>query len=246
MNSIQTQMLIAERALLTDGTSLADTLDSITYSKLGRFCEEINFPIEILHPLKPVFAMLTLLTITLQNKGITKEGVDEHFYNRALKDNKEITSFETVVQQIDYLVSLDQGHPDAFVQHSIEDLRDAWYSDSLKESIDAWHQGNEPVLYERFVAKQKREFPELYQTLVVSRNHNWMPAIEAYLQSPETEFVLVGIAHLMGEDGIVSLLRASGYQVDRVDTSGTIQSMNRRSPPDTAFAGFGLESSTSN
>ena len=36
---------------------------------------------------------------------------------------------------------------------------------------------------------------------------------------PETEFVLVGAAHLVGADGIVELLRARGYRIQAVTGS---------------------------
>ena len=40
--------------------------------------------------------------------------------------------------------------------------------------------------------------------------------IEAMFNDPDTEFVLVGAAHLVGADGLVELLRARGYDISKL------------------------------
>jgi uncharacterized protein YbaP (TraB family) len=57
----------------------------------------------------------------------------------------------------------------------------------------------------------------MYQQLLVKRNQAWMPQIEAFLQTPETEMVLVGSAHLLGSDGLLIQLEKAGYTVTQLD-----------------------------
>jgi uncharacterized protein YbaP (TraB family) len=59
----------------------------------------------------------------------------------------------------------------------------------------------------------KEKFNPLYQQLLVQRNNNWMPEIIRYLQTPETEMILVGAAHLLGADGLINQLRQAGYKI---------------------------------
>jgi uncharacterized protein YbaP (TraB family) len=40
-----------------------------------------------------------------------------------------------------------------------------------------------------------------------------MPKIEAMFDTVETEFVLVGVAHLVGEHGLISMLQSKGYEI---------------------------------
>lgn len=47
---------------------------------------------------------------------------------------------------------------------------------------------------------------------MVSRNSNWLPEIKKMLATPEVEFILVGAAHLAGDDGLLSQLKSSGCQ----------------------------------
>jgi uncharacterized protein YbaP (TraB family) len=61
----------------------------------------------------------------------------------------------------------------------------------------------------------KTDFPALYRSLVVDRNRAWLPKVEAYLRTHPKELVLVGVAHLVGEDGVVQGLRKRGYSVKK-------------------------------
>lgn len=61
--------------------------------------------------------------------------------------------------------------------------------------------------------------PRFYDLLLVQRNAKWMPQIETMLKGKETVFVVAGIDHFIGPDGLVAQLRARGYAVDRVDPS---------------------------
>ena len=60
------------------------------------------------------------------------------------------------------------------------------------------------------------EYGEEYMTsLLNNRNTSWMPAIEASIKS-DPSFIAVGAAHLVGEDGLIELLRQQGYKVEPV------------------------------
>ena len=48
----------------------------------------------------------------------------------------------------------------------------------------------------------------MYQRLLVDRNRNWLPKIEALFARPGRAFIVVGAAHLVGADGLISMLRA--------------------------------------
>ncbi len=63
----------------------------------------------------------------------------------------------------------------------------------------------------------KKDYPDLYETLLAGRNREWLPEIERYLQTPQKEFILVGAGHLVGEDGIIEHLRRLGYRINKFD-----------------------------
>ena len=81
-----------------------------------------------------------------------------------------------------------------------------------------WRGGDAQRLWELVGEELESDYPALYQRIDVQRNQAWLPALEARLQRPgdDDTLVVVGALHLLGEDGLVELLRARGYAVERV------------------------------
>ena len=73
-----------------------------------------------------------------------------------------------------------------------------------------WRKGD----YEGFVSYHIQNvnlFPGLHR----DRNEKWLPRMIAAMREKPTMFVF-GSAHLIGEHGIIQMLRASGYEVEQV------------------------------
>jgi uncharacterized protein YbaP (TraB family) len=83
---------------------------------------------------------------------------------------------------------------------------------SVEELARAWKAGDAPAI-ERVVLRDLKTEPQMYQRLLVDRNRTWLPKIEALFLRPRPAFVVVGAAHLVGRDGLLSMLRARGYTV---------------------------------
>jgi uncharacterized protein YbaP (TraB family) len=66
------------------------------------------------------------------------------------------------------------------------------------------------------VLQDLKKDPQMYQRLLVARNRNWMPKLEALFNRPGRAFVVVGAAHLVGPDGLIALLQAKGYRVEQM------------------------------
>src|SRR4051812_38508896 len=81
---------------------------------------------------------------------------------------------------------------------------------SVKQLTGAWRNGDAATI-ERLVMADVKNDPVMYDRLLISRNRTWLPKIEALFSRPRHAFVVVGAAHLVGPDGIVSMLKARGY-----------------------------------
>jgi len=51
----------------------------------------------------------------------------------------------------------------------------------------------------------------LYQLLVTARNQHWLPEIERLANGSGNSLVVVGALHLVGDGGLLELLRKDGY-----------------------------------
>jgi len=214
MNDPATMQQMLTALTYTDGRTLDKVLSPKAYKALTGYCEKIGVPIASLHPYKPSFAMLSLWHVELQRFGATQDGVDMHFYEKAIADQKSIKGLETVDKHLEYLAYMGEGNEDAFILQSLKDFKRMHFL--LSRMTAAWRNGHDTELDQIFVADMKKDFPKLHQKLLVERNQHWLPIIESYLKTPATEFVLVGAAHLVGEEGLVQQLTRRGYTVSKL------------------------------
>ena len=61
----------------------------------------------------------------------------------------------------------------------------------------------------------KVEAPELYEALILQRNLKWVLQTVRMLQDADTEFVLVGAAHIVDKNGLLDLLLQKGYEISQ-------------------------------
>lgn len=58
--------------------------------------------------------------------------------------------------------------------------------------------------------------PALREALLTGRNRRWAAALDALLEQPARPLIAVGAAHLVGNEGLASLLQEQGYRVRRL------------------------------
>ena len=78
----------------------------------------------------------------------------------------------------------------------------------------AWEGGNPDALaHVLFERAEDPTYKPFYEALFYTRNRQMTDKVAAMLDQPETHFVVVGAGHLVGEEGILSLLARRGFQV---------------------------------
>lgn len=213
-NDPSTQQKLLSKAMYMDGSTVQQHLSAETYKKLDEYCAANGIPLEGLKQFKPPIIATMILTTEFSKLGASPNGVDMFFYQAAAKDNKAIGELETIDQQIDLLFKVIEGKEDEFITQTINEIN------SIKEfyetMVAAWRKGDSGELYDLFVKEMKTEMPDLYQSTLVDRNNNWLPIIENYFGNEKTEFILVGVAHLVGSEGIIEQLIRKGYKVEKL------------------------------
>jgi len=200
-----------------DGRTLSSELNEGTYAKLEAFMEERQVPIEQFSPFQPWGVSLIISLEEYRALGMVPEyGVDAHFAEQANADDKTILSLETPDQQLEFLSSFADMDPNLAIEYTLRDLESV--PELIGELKSAWHDGDLSQLENNSIAIQfKDDFPGVYETLLVSRNNNWMPQIIAMFGDDEKEIVLVGALHMVGEDGLIAQLEEQGFSVVQLD-----------------------------
>ncbi len=210
-NDPAVMMAALAKAMLTDGKTLDQMVSPEVYAEVKRRAEKSGLPMMALQRMKPWLVAITLMAPTLQAAGFKPElGIDQHFFDLAKSTGMQRDALETIAYQLDRFDSMSPKLQEDLLRTTMEDL-DSEVS-GVKEMAQAWAFGNVAEI-EKTNLKGLQESPELYQRLLVERNHNWIPRIERCLQEKSACFVVVGAAHLVGPDGLPTLLAKQGYKV---------------------------------
>ena len=205
--------LFSRMALLRDET-IEDKISSDTLALLVEKTEAMGLPFDRLRSFKPWFLSLTLTLIKLQTLGFDpKHGIDRYFFDKAKQADKEIRALETVEYQLDRFAGLPDRIQEQLLLQTLQELDDL--EEEMEQMVEAWSRGEVEVL-EELTQESFKEFPGLYQRLIVERNKNWSLKIEPILNRPGTTMVVVGALHLVGSESIVELLEKQGYTVKQL------------------------------
>lgn len=207
------QIKLLTRGMLPGGQSLDNVVSPSTYALVAKRVADLGMPIEPLKRFKPWMLAMTLVEFEWQKAGFDASlGLDKHFHDRAKVEGKMVQGLETVDYQISLFDAMTMEQQGRMLAESLKD------GDSERANVfkltDAWKAGDVATV-EAVVLSDVMDDPDLYQRLLVDRNRNWMPRLDAFLTRTGHTFVVVGAAHLVGPDGLVAMLKAKGYKVDQ-------------------------------
>ncbi|HUH67141.1 MAG TPA: TraB/GumN family protein, partial [Syntrophales bacterium] len=63
---------------------------------------------------------------------------------------------------------------------------------------------------------ENSRFSVIYDKLIYKRNRGMAAKIEGYLRTGSNYFVVIGAGHLLGDKGIIQLLKNRGYSVEQL------------------------------
>jgi hypothetical protein len=171
---------------------------------------------------KPWYIALTLLEWATTRSGFSSSASAESVVLEAL-ESRPLIGLETIEEQLGLFDKLSPQLQDIMLRDAL--LRLDTTVEEIHALVDAWRRGDEDQLDE-LTREGIDELPGLedfYRIVLIDRNQRWMTHFKSLLDdttySGETVFVAVGALHLVGDDGLVSLLRTSGYEARAIDHS---------------------------
>ena len=202
---------VAQMFTYPPGQSLKNEIDQKTFNRLQKYLSDRKLPVEQFLSYKPAMLVMVMSVLELQKMGMVDIGVDEYFFNKAKKSGKHTAYLETVDQQLEYIRSMGAGDANDVIMSTIDDMS------RLDEMLDviksSWLKGDEKKMADATLSDMMRDYPDLYEILLVKRNNNWIPQLERMMSNKKVELVLVGALHLVGEKGLLQQLREQGYVV---------------------------------
>jgi len=210
MDPLEAVQFITVNGTLPPEKSLQDVVGEKDYARVSELAGNLGVPEMAITRLEPWAAALVLTQFALVKTGFDSNlGIDMQITERAKKDGKPIEGLETVIDQLSVFDARSFPEQTRFLLDSTDDAEHL--GEDLSKLIDAWRTGDLRALEKEF-AKERAKSPALYDALLVTRNHQWMPKIEALLNGDQDYLVVVGTLHYVGKDGLLSLLEKRGFK----------------------------------
>lgn len=204
-------MLSAQmKSFMKDGQSLKKLLTPAEYEKVNTFFRDsIGMGIEMFGKMKPI-----LLSALMYPKlmGCPKTvSYEEKFMDMAKEEDKKILGLESVSDQMDALDAIPVEEQAKWLVQSVDEYPKM--KKMYAEMVELYKKEDIEGVAKLMEQEEEMEMGDYEDNLLKNRNQNWIPVIEAACQKKQTFFAF-GAAHLMGENGVISLLKKAGYRVE--------------------------------
>ncbi len=213
VNSIDPQMM-ADMVTYKGEDNVFNHLTEEGKKKLEEISKELNMDLNLISKFNVWSVGSTLSTLQLMKSGYDpNSGVEQHFILNS--GDKEIAELEGGLAQIEIMNSLtDKEQEELFVlslesneknKENFEEL----YNLYIKSDVDEMT---------KYLFEEMNEQNEVEKKLLYDRNINMAKTIEEeFINADKKAFIVVGLAHYLGEGSIIDLLREKGYEINLVE-----------------------------
>ena len=192
---------------------LQDMLDPEIYELLVSVCIDFGLSIDDFVKFKPAIVVTMLTMMSIHEYGFVQEGVDHYFLEKAKDNNIPTVFLESVQSQINLITTMGEGYENEFVLYSILDMENT--DESLELLLTDWKTGS-AIVSDASLISMKEDWPQIYKSMITDRHDAWLPQIEEFFASGQVHFIIAGLFHMHGPDGLLRTLEDLGYSVEQV------------------------------
>ena len=219
---VSAQIELAEKCMYTDGSKIYDHISQETYDKAKALLEEQNIYNELFDLYVPyMWSSLIDNALIMETNFSPENGIDHTLIELADEYDKEVLEVESMDFQTDMLLGFSDELYDIMLRQSLDNADT--YSDDIDELYETWHNGDTKKLLEMsndetkdLTDEEKQLYDDYNKIILTDRNIGMADKAEQYLSEDKNVFFAVGFMHMVGDDGIVQLLKDRGYTVTRV------------------------------
>lgn len=224
VSSPEVMMNMQQQGMLPQGQTLEDVVSADVIADFRRLMANMGLPADNFMTMQPWLLTLMLTGLQMNSLGYLPQYGLESYFMAEKAASTDILELESIEQQIRLLQSL---NAESFLAYTIEEFDTG--KQEIEALIDAWECADKPalsrMLFEDFEdatmsASERAEMDALWEALYVGRNIAMAEKISSFSKLPKGQyFIVVGSAHLVGENSVIEHLREAGFQVSPVTVS---------------------------
>ncbi len=191
---------------MNEGKKLQDLYTPEEFERLSNyFNDSLHTPIALMQRMKPLFLQSMLYPKMMPCKNLS--GVDMEILKIAKAEKKEIKGLENIQFQASVFDSIPYKEQAQLLLKSIDSLeKDETEFDLMLNN----YKSQNLLKLESSVSDNEFGSAENLELMLYSRNRNWVAQLKDILPE-KSVFIAVGAGHLVGNNGVIDLLRKAGY-----------------------------------
>ena len=219
------QIEMMKMFIYTDSTTISAHIDKDLYKTARGVLDHFGYYNSMMDYYFPViWSQIIDQALTEESRFSSDFGVDRYFLKNSEKLGIEILEIEDYMETEYAFATLSESTQEFLLSSTVDPEYIKNYSSSLEELYDAWKYGKTDVLDdllfseddEEVTDEEKAAAEEYNNAMTVVRNKLMVERAEEYLRDQKNVFYVVGLAHMLGDDGIVSSLENRGYTVSQI------------------------------
>lgn len=181
------------------------------YQKLKNRFYEINKIDLDSFPMKHPSIIESMLTFQKEKVDDRRTFLDAYLYGIAFNNKKIITGLEKVEDQIPLLENISEMKLRESILSILDNAGDK-KNNEFDKITELYYEGDLEKIWNYISDSQAND------SIMTKRNNVMFNSLDEIMKT-HSIFAAVGAAHLPGENGLITLLRENGYQVNKVDAT---------------------------
>lgn len=217
MKTIDQQKLSAQMmraGMYPEGDGLSKHVPKNISDELDAFCEKhTQIPRAAFERFRPWMAGLMVAVLPFMEKGEDpNNGIDLHFMN-------EVASSQRIqeLESADFQLKLLSSFSDEEQVKSLDAALKAGEDNTAR--LEAAYFAADQATLIRMI-EDDNGLKSASQKLIYDRNPKMAEGVESCMKNAPPCFVVVGAAHLIGNQGVVHILESRGYRVEQIAAEG--------------------------
>ena len=207
---------VMKDGMYTGDDTLWNHVKPETAEKVKKFFTTYGLPEESAGKMKPWLVAAMASVLPFEKAGMdTTLGIDIHFLNKA-KGHKQIVAAETLDFQLKLFESVPENLTDQYLTSSLGEVSNEQVN---AHKIEAMWLSGDAETFDKAISGGSKELMGMERAMRENRNPHMADVAEKYLKGGGPCFFVVGAAHLIGDEGVVAILRRRGYAIFQVDAN---------------------------